>query len=87
MSTTSEKRDLASALADAQGFRDLFPPASYERWEFAGSVRRKRLSVGDVEHVVIPAFADIVDPGETEAVERARAATDQRRRALARRSV
>lgn len=64
MSATENKRDLASALADAEDFRALFPPASYERWTIAGSIRRKKASVGDCEHVVMPAFADVADPGD-----------------------
>lgn len=53
MSTTSVKRDLATAITDARAFCDLFA-GTYERWEVAGSVRRKKPEVGDIEHVVIP---------------------------------
>ena len=58
MSTTSTTRPLADAIRDAHAFRDLFPKSTYTRWEIAGSVRRKRPEVGDVEHVIEPAFAN-----------------------------
>lgn len=57
VSTTSTKRQLLDAVADAQAFRDLFAE-TFERWEFAGSIRRKKPEVGDVEHVVIPRTGD-----------------------------
>lgn len=57
MSTRTTKRPYARALADARAFRDLLPHDAYLRWEFAGSVRRRKPEVGDVEHVVIPAHA------------------------------
>ena len=62
MSTTSSKRPHADALRDAEAFRALFPPSCYKRWEFAGSLRRQRPEVGDVEHVVEPAFELRQDP-------------------------
>lgn len=52
-------RPLAQAVADAEAFRALFPPACYRRWEVAGSCRRGRPVVGDVEHVVIPAWGEV----------------------------
>lgn len=54
MSTTAIKRTWREAMADAIAFRDLFPSTCYERWEVAGSLRRRVAEVGDVEHVVIP---------------------------------
>jgi DNA polymerase/3'-5' exonuclease PolX len=51
--STSIKRPLKDAQQDANDFRGLFP-GCYERWEIAGSVRRLKADVGDVEHVVIP---------------------------------
>lgn len=59
MSTTTTKRSHADALADAMHFRALFPAACYTRWEFAGSLRRNRPEVSDVEHVVTPAFGEV----------------------------
>lgn len=46
----------AIALAAAERFRDLFA-GTFESWTFAGSLRRGRPTVGDVEHVVIPQLA------------------------------
>jgi len=57
--TATARRSYEQARADAEAFRDLFPPACYRRWEVAGSVRRKAPSCGDVEHVVIPAFGEV----------------------------
>lgn len=54
MSTTTMKRSRAEALKDAEALRAMFPADCYERWEFAGSLRRGRPEVGDVEHVIIP---------------------------------
>jgi len=59
MSTTTTKRDYATALEDAEAFRALFPPSTYRRWEFAGSLRRQRPEVGDIEHVIEPAVGDV----------------------------
>src|SRR5438046_1202156 len=58
MSSTGEKRPHADALADAHALRDLFPPKCYERWEFAGSLRRRAAEVGDVEHCIIPRWGE-----------------------------
>jgi DNA polymerase/3'-5' exonuclease PolX len=63
VSVTETRRPLAAAIEDAEAFRALFPAACYERWEVAWSVRRRSAFVGDVEHLVIPAFGD-VDRGE-----------------------
>ncbi len=52
--STSIRRPLAEALKDAQEFRALFPAVYYERWEIAGSVRRGKADIGDIEHVVVP---------------------------------
>jgi DNA polymerase/3'-5' exonuclease PolX len=57
MSTTLSKRTNSQAMRDAEAFRELFMSAS-ERWMFAGSLRRKRPEVADIEHVVIPRFGD-----------------------------
>jgi DNA polymerase/3'-5' exonuclease PolX len=53
MSTTKTKLPLADAIEAAEAFRDLFD-GTFQRWEIAGSIRRQRPAVGDVEHVVIP---------------------------------
>lgn len=58
MSTVKTKIPLAEAEAHAKRFRDLFE-GCYERWEFAGSIRRKRPEVGDIDHVVIPKWIDV----------------------------
>ena len=34
------------------------------RWEFAGSLRRQRENVGDIEHIVIPRFGEVKLEGE-----------------------
>lgn len=60
MSTTALKRHWAEAMSDAQRFLVMFD-GLYERWEFAGSLRRKKPEVGDVEHVIIPKFGDVPD--------------------------
>ena len=62
MSTTDTKLSLAEAVFAAEQFKAMFPPETYERWTVAGSVRRRRPEVSDVEHVVIPRFADL--PGD-----------------------
>jgi DNA polymerase/3'-5' exonuclease PolX len=54
MSTATAKRSYVTALIDAEAFRALFPADCYERWEIAGSLRRHKAEVSDVEHVVIP---------------------------------
>lgn len=49
------KRPLAEAEEIAEWFRQLFS-GTYTRWDIAGSIRRQRPEVGDVEHVVIPNY-------------------------------
>lgn len=55
--STGPRKPLAQALQDAAAFRSLFADC-FEKWEVAGSVRRKKPDVGDIEHVVIPKFVD-----------------------------
>lgn len=52
------KRPHARALADAEAFRDLFH-GCYRQWQIAGSLRRKKPEVADVEHVVVPNYENI----------------------------
>lgn len=57
--STGRKQSLGYAQRDAALFRDLFTLKGYqywERWEIAGSVRRGKPEVGDIEHVVMPKF-------------------------------
>lgn len=63
MATTTQKRDRTQALADAEAFRAMFPTTAYERWEFAGSIRRGKPAVSDVEHVIIPRMGDVPGAG------------------------
>lgn len=63
MSISEFKRTYEEALADAEAFKALFNPNDYLRWEFGGSIRRKRPQVSDVEHIIIPAFADVPGAG------------------------
>lgn len=51
--STGAKRALKDATLDAVAFRDLFHSHT-ARWTTAGSVRRGKAEVGDIEHVVIP---------------------------------
>lgn len=59
--SSAARRPLAEAIEDAKAFRDLFPVECYERWEIAGSVRRRKSEVADVEHVIIPRVVE--EPG------------------------
>lgn len=55
--STGTRRPHGQAFQDAQDFRDLLT-GGFERWTIAGSVRRMKPYVGDVEHVVVPAFSE-----------------------------
>ena len=57
--------DYELALQLAHEFRALFPEDTYVRWEIAGSVRRKKPEVKDIEHVVIPSICNGGLFGET----------------------
>jgi hypothetical protein len=61
--TAAEKRPWTQAKIDAQAFYNLFPKTCFSRWTAAGSLRRRRPDVGDVDHVVIPAFGDVAVTG------------------------
>jgi hypothetical protein len=58
VSSSTAKRPLHPALANAEALRELFPKSARERWEIAGSLRREEAWVGDADHVVIPAWGD-----------------------------
>lgn len=62
MSTTQSKRAHAEALADAMAFRELFD-GCYDEWHVAGSIRRNKPEVGDIEHVIVPRFGDVPTGG------------------------
>jgi DNA polymerase/3'-5' exonuclease PolX len=62
MSTSLVKRTHREALDDAEAFRAMFPAHFYQCWEFAGSLRRGRPDVSDIEHVVIPRYGEV--PGD-----------------------
>lgn len=71
MSATATKLTLDRAIDAADRFRAMFT-GLYERWEFAGSIRRRKPHVGDVEHVVIPKWIEDL-LGESSHVNRVRA--------------
>lgn len=53
--STALKRSRAEAIAEAARLQQLLGDTVL-RWEIAGSVRRMRPEVGDVDHVVIPSI-------------------------------
>ena len=53
MSTVATAISLAQAEREAEAFRALFP-GCWAFWSVAGSVRRKKGYVNDIEHVVVP---------------------------------
>jgi DNA polymerase/3'-5' exonuclease PolX len=59
VSSTTIRRPWAQALAQAEAFREMFPPSCYDAWVFAGSLRRRCTDVGDIEHVVMPRWGDV----------------------------
>ena len=60
MSTVATPISLALAEREAEIFRALFP-GCWVFWSVAGSVRRKKAVVGDIEHVVIPQAGVVPD--------------------------
>lgn len=61
--STGPRQSWQDALESSRRFAALFE-GCYDRWTVAGSVRRKRPDVGDVEHVVIPAWLKgLAEPG------------------------
>ncbi len=63
MSATAVKIPHDQALAAARAFQSLFDLSFYQRLEFGGSLRRGRLEVGDIEHLIIPATVPVKRPG------------------------
>ena len=61
--STATKTPFAEGLAIAREFAKLFEGCA-ERWTIAGSLRRRRPEIGDVEHVVIPTLGEVTLPGE-----------------------
>jgi DNA polymerase/3'-5' exonuclease PolX len=53
---TATRRTLPEAVAAADAVRDLIPRDAWAKWEVAGSVRRGRRFVGDIDHVIMPRF-------------------------------
>lgn len=58
--SSETRRPLAQAQADAAAFCAMFLSDSWLEWHIAGSVRRRRPDVGDVEHVIVPRI-DVVE--------------------------
>ncbi len=58
--STTPRRSLARALLELADFEaQMIPAVTCERWTVAGSVRRQKADVGDVDIVCIPRFADL----------------------------
>ena len=58
--STAPRRTLARAQHDADAFTALLIPArACERFEIAGSIRRRKPDIGDVDIVAIPRFEEI----------------------------
>lgn len=53
---------LRHAVAEAETFKALFD-GTYERWTIAGSIRRQKPEVSDVDHVIIPTWGDVPAEG------------------------
>lgn len=53
----TKRKTYEQAAAEALAFKARFPTTLYERWEIAGSLRRKKPDIGDIEHVIIPRHA------------------------------
>lgn len=58
MNATRQRMTLAEATAAAEKLYALVGVQAYVDWVFAGSIRRRAPSVGDIDHVVLPAFAE-----------------------------
>lgn len=64
MSTAERRIPLGAALKIAEGLLEIFAPACH-RIEIAGSARRKRSTVGDLEFVCIPKAGEPLAPQGT----------------------
>ena len=63
--STSMRRSREKALAEADNFKNLLKPEiTCERFEFAGSLRRGKADVGDIDICCIPRFADLPKMGD-----------------------
>jgi hypothetical protein len=60
--TTGQRRPLKDAIDDALAMRAMFLEFTYTCLKLAGSVRRKKIEVGDIDYVVRPNFGEVVDP-------------------------
>lgn len=60
--STGIKRPLKTAQADAVAFQAMFA-GCYERFEIAGSIRRKKSECGDCECCIIPRFETKIGGG------------------------
>ncbi len=58
MSTTDQRLPLSEALTIAQELADMLSPYC-ERFEIAGSIRREKTTIGDIELVAIPKQRDL----------------------------
>lgn len=57
--STGTKQPRAQGQQIAQEFLRLFE-GTYDHWYFAGSLRRGRPEVGDIEHVILPKFVPVL---------------------------
>lgn len=55
--STGARIPLAHAIAHAEAFRALFD-GTWREWVIAGSIRRRRQEIGDIEHAVLPIVAE-----------------------------
>jgi hypothetical protein len=62
IAATDKRRPYQQACEDAVAMKSLFPESTYARLKLAGSIRRKKHEVGDVDFVLIPRFGEVVDP-------------------------
>lgn len=63
MSITATKMMPIHATRAAEAFKELFGRDTFERWTFAGSLRRLKSEIGDIEYVVMPRVGEAVPDG------------------------